>query len=59
MPFDIYWGYVSREVRLPSSGGEYKSLDMFDFIKPVSDTVSDTINAAYYDQPLILIRLHI
>ena len=28
---------------------------MFEFIKAVSDTVFDTINAAYYDKPLIFI----
>ena len=29
---------------------------MFEFIKAVSDTGLDKINAAYYDKPLILIR---
>ena len=28
----------------------------FEFIKAVSDTVLDMINAAYHDKPLILIR---
>ena len=29
---------------------------MYEFIKAVSDTVFDMINAAYYDKPLIFIR---
>ena len=29
---------------------------MFEFIKAVSDTVLDMINAAYHDKPLIFIR---
>ena len=45
--FDFYWGYVSREARLPSSGSEYKLLNIFEFIKAVSDTVLDMINAVY------------
>ena len=28
---------------------------MFEFIKAVSDTVLDTINATYYDKPFIII----
>ena len=33
---------------------EYKLLNIFEFIKAVSDTVLDMRNAAYYDKPLIL-----
>ena len=51
--FDINRGYVSGEAGLPSSGCEYKLLNTFEFIKAVSDTVLDMINAAYYDKPLI------
>ena len=36
-----------------SSGSEYKLLNIFEFIKIVSDTVLDMINAAYYDKPLL------
>ena len=49
-----YWsGYILREALLQSSGSEYKFLNMFKFIKVVSDTVSDMINAVYCDKPLI------
>ena len=35
---------------------EYKFLNMFEFIKAVSDTVFDMINCAYHDEPLIFDR---
>ena len=31
---------------------------MFEFIKAVSDTVLDMINAVYYDKPFILVSHH-
>ena len=49
----FYPGYVSAEACLPPSGSDYKLLNTFEFIKAVSDTVLDKINAAYYDKPLI------
>ena len=52
----MYEGYVSGEVRLPSSSSELKLLNTSKSIKAVSDTVLDMINAAYPDKPLILIR---
>ena len=55
--FDIYWGYVSGEARLPSSGSEYRLLSKFEFIKAVSDTVLDIINAGYYNKPFSSNRL--
>ena len=51
-PFAIYRGDVSGEARLPSSDTEYKLLNIFEFIKAVSDTVFDMINAIYLDKPL-------
>ena len=51
--FAIYWGYVSVEVHLPSSGSEYKLLNTFEFINAVSDTVVDMINTAYHDKSFI------
>ena len=49
-------GYVSGEVRLPSSSSEYKLLRMFKFIEAVSETAFDMINATYYGKPLVFIR---
>ena len=43
------------EDRLPSSGSEHKSLNTFEFVQAVSDTVLDMTNAAYHDKPLIFI----
>ena len=52
--FDFYREYASGEARrLPSSGSEYKSLNMFEFIKAVSDIVFDVINVVYRDKPLV------
>ena len=48
--FDFYRGYVSGEARLLSSGIRSS------FIKAVSDTVLDMINAAYHDKPLIFLE---
>ena len=45
-PLILYWGYVSGEASLLSSGSVYKLLYTFEFIKAVSDTVLDMINAA-------------
>ena len=53
--FDIYRVYVWRETRLPSSVSEFKLLNTFKFIKVVSDTVFEMINAVYRDKPLIFI----
>ena len=50
---DIDQGYVSREARFPSSSNEDKLLNTFEFIKAVSDTVFDMINAVYDDKTLI------
>ena len=55
-PLNVYRGYVSGETRLPSSCSEYKFLKTFEFIKAVSNTVFDLINAASYDNPSIVIR---
>ena len=54
--FDIYRGCVSGEARLPSSISEYKLLSAFEFIKAISDTGFDMINAVYHDKHLIFIR---
>ena len=51
----IYLGYVSGEARLLLSSIEYKLLNTFEFIKAVSDTVFEMINAVYHDKPLIFI----
>ena len=53
--FDFYRGFISGEDRLPASGSEHKLLNTFEFIKAVSDTVWDMINAAYHAKPLIFI----
>ena len=37
-------------------GSEYKLLNTFEFIKAVSGTVFDMINAVYHDMPLIFYR---
>ena len=50
-------GYISREAYLPSSGSQYKLLNTFEFIKDVSDTVFDMINAAYHGKLLMFIRV--
>ena len=36
---------------------EYGLLNTFEFIKAVSDTVFDMINAVYHDKPLIFIKV--
>ena len=41
----LYQGYVSGEAHLPSLDSEYKLLNTFEFIKAVSETVLDKINA--------------
>ena len=51
----IFWGCVSGEAHLPSSGSEFKLLNTFKFIKAVSDTVFYMRYAAYYVKPLISI----
>ena len=53
--FDIDRCYVSRQPCFPSSGNEYKLLSAFEFIKAVSETGLNMINAAYYEKPLIFI----
>ena len=50
----FYRGYVSGEASLPSSGSKYELLKMSEFIKAVSDTVLNMINALYHDKPFIL-----
>ena len=42
-----------EKLPLPSSDSEFKLLKTFEFIKAVSYTVFDMINAVYYDKPLI------
>ena len=54
--FDIYRSYVSEEACLPSSGSEYKSLNIFESIEAFSDAVFDIIKSIYHDHPLILIE---
>ena len=54
--FDFQRGYVSGEARLPSSDSECKLLNTFKYIKAVSHTAFDMINALYHDKALILIR---
>ena len=39
-PFIFYWSYALGEVRLPSSGSEYKLLNTFPFIKDVDSGTS-------------------
>ena len=38
----------------PSISSAYKLLKTFEFIKAISDTVLDMINAVYHDKPLMM-----
>ena len=55
----FYPGYVSAEACLPPSGSDYKLLNTFEFIKAVSDTVLDKINAAYDNKPLTFLLCYV
>ena len=48
---------VKKNQRHTTNGKPNMYLDIFNkFIKAVSDTVLDMINAAYHDKPLVFIR---
>ena len=55
-PLIFYRIYISEDARLHSSGNECKLLSTFEFIKAVSDTVFDMINAVYHDKLLVFIK---
>ena len=62
-----FWHFIWRDkcrlswqafdIGLPSSGSEYKSLNMFEFIKAVSGTVFDMIKIAVYHEKHFILNL--
>ena len=56
---DHQWCLLWKAFEIYQTSLWYLSGYAFEFIKAVSDTILDMINAAYYDKPLIFIGLYV